>query len=388
MKTIKAGIIGTGFIGPAHIEALRRLGYVEVIALAEESQARAEEKARQLHIPLAYGDYRDMLRNPEIQAIHNCTPNYLHFQITLDAIHAGKHIISEKPLSMNESESAKLVAAVNKTKLVNAIDFNYRGYPLVQQAKQLIALGELGKIYLVHGSYLQDWLLYPTDYNWRLESNLSGNLRAIADIGSHWCDLIQYVSGLKIVEVFADLKTVIPTRIRPKGIIETFKGSDRNISTRKLTQTMQVDTEDYGAVLLRFDGGQHGVFLVSQVSAGRKNRLWFEIDGSKSSLAWDQENPNELWLGHRDKPNEILPKDPSLLEKKAKPLAHYPGGHPEGYPDGLKNVLENVYQDIRNGTRNGEYPKFIDGHRAMLLNAAILKSYQTKKWVKVRNVKY
>ena len=384
MKMIKAGIIGTGFIGPAHVEAVRRLGFVEVIALAEDSQTRAGEKASSLHIPLAYGDYRELLRNPEIQVIHNCTPNYLHYQITMDTIRAGKHIISEKPLSMNELESAKLVTAVKKAKLVNAIDFNYRGYPLVQQAKQMIANHELGNIELIHGSYLQDWLLYPTDYNWRLESKLSGNLRAIADIGTHWCDLVQYISGFRIAEVFADLKTIIPTRIRPKGTVETFIKSAGKDKRKALTKKMNVDTEDYGAVLLRFDGGQRGVFLVSQVSAGQKNRLWFEIDGSKSSLAWDQENPNDLWLGHRDKPNEILPKDPGLMAESAKRFAHYPGGHPEGYPDGLKNLLDNVYQDIRNGTQDGEYPKFIDGHRAMVLNAAIFKSYKTKRWVKIK----
>ncbi|MFB3896694.1 MAG: Gfo/Idh/MocA family protein [bacterium] len=381
MAMIKAGIIGTGFIGPAHVEAIRRLGFVEVIALAENSLSRAKEKAKELQIPLAYGDYREMLRNPDIQVIHNCTPNYLHYRLTLDTIAAGKHIISEKPLSMNEQESAKLVAAVKKAKLVNAIDFNYRGYPLVQQAKQMIAAGELGQLYLIHGSYLQDWLLYSTDYNWRLESNLSGNLRAIADIGSHWCDLVQYITGKEITEVYADLKTVIPTRIRPQGVIETFTKQSRN--PQSTIRNMKVDTEDYGAVLLRFAGGQSGVFLVSQVSAGRKNRLWFEIDGSKSSISWDQEEPNILWLGHREKPNEILPKDPGLLADSAKGYAHYPGGHPEGYPDGLKNLLHNVYQDIRNGTGCGEYPKFIDGHRAMLLNAAILKSYKTKKWIKV-----
>jgi predicted dehydrogenase len=383
MKLIKAGIIGTGFIGPAHVEAVRRLGFVEVIALAEVLPSRAEEKAKQLHIPLAYGDYHGLLNNPEIQVIHNCTPNYLHYQITMDVLAAGKHIVSEKPLSMNERESAKLVIAAKKANLVNAIDFNYRGYPLVQQAKQMIADGELGSIYLIHGSYLQDWLLYPTDYNWRLESKLSGNLRAIADIGSHWCDLVQYVSGIKIAEVYADLKTVLPTRIRPKEIVETFKKGAEKGKQGIITEKMDVDTEDYGAVLLRFESGQRGVFLVSQVSAGRKNRLWFEIDGSKSSLAWDQENPNDLWLGHREKPNEVLPKDPGLLNDSAKPFAHYPGGHPEGYPDGLKNLLHNVYQDIRNGTRDGEYPKFSDGHRAMLLNAAILNSYKTKRWVKV-----
>jgi predicted dehydrogenase len=381
MQKIYAGIIGTGFIGPAHVEAVRRLGFVEVIALAETSLSRAKEKAKELQIPLAFGDYREMLHNPEIQVIHNCTPNNLHYQLTMDTIAARKHIISEKPLSMNERESAKLVAAVNKTNLVNAIDFNYRGYPLVQQAKQMIAAGELGDLYLIHGSYLQDWLLYPTDYNWRLESNLSGNLRAIADIGSHWCDLVQYINGSRITEVYADLKTVIPTRIRPQGAIETFKKQSRN--SQSAIKNLKVNTEDYGAVLLRFEGGQSGVFLVSQVSAGRKNRLWFEIDGSKSSLSWDQEEPNVLWVGHRDKANEMLLKDPGLLAKSAKPYAHYPGGHPEGYPDGLKNLLDNVYQDIRNGTRNGEYPKFSDGHRAMLLNAAILKSYKTKRWVNV-----
>jgi predicted dehydrogenase len=384
MRTIKVGVIGTGFIGPAHIEALRRLGSVEVVALAENNLKLAEEKAKLLRIPRFFGDYRELLRDPEIEAVHNCTPNFVHFKINKDVIAAGKPLVSEKPLAMNSKESAELVRLAAKARILNGINFNYRFYPLIQHARSLIRDGKAGEIRLVHGSYLQDWLLFDTDYNWRLEPSVGGQSRAVADIGSHWCDLVQHVTGLKIVEVLADLSTVIPVRKKPRKAIETFAGKGLKPSDY---EDMKIKTEDYASVLIRFANKARGVFTVSQVSPGRKNRLYFEIDGSYHSLVWDQERPEEMWLGYRDRPNELLVKDPSLLHSQAKAYAHYPGGHPEGYPDAPKNFFRNFYRWIAEDTLpakgEADFATFEDGHEEILISEAVLKSSKTRKWVKV-----
>ncbi len=384
METIKVGVIGTGFIGPAHVEALRRLGSVEVVSLAESNSQLAEEKARQLRIPRYFGNYKDLLRDDEIQVVHNCTPNFLHFKINKDVIAAGKHLISEKPLAMNSRESAELVYLAKEAGILNGINFNYRFYPLIQHARAQIRDGKAGDVRLVHGSYLQDWLLFETDYNWRLEPAVGGKSRAVADIGSHWCDLIQHVTGLKIVEVMADVSTIIPVRKKPKRAIETFAGKGLKPSD---FEDVKISTEDYASVLLRFESGAHGVFTVSQVSPGRKNRLYFEIDGAYQSFVWDQERPEEMWLGYRDRPNELLVKDPSLLDPQAKPYAHYPGGHPEGYPDGPKNFFRNFYAWVAQAKlppkNRLDFATFEDGHTEILICEAILKSARSKKWVKV-----
>ncbi len=384
MQTIKVGIIGTGFIGPAHVEALRRLGSVEVVGLAESNQALAEEKAKLLRIARPYGDYKDLLRERDIQAVHNCTPNFVHFKINKDVIAAGKHLVSEKPLAMNSKESGELVRLAQKARILNGINFNYRFYPLIQHARAIIRDKKAGEVRVVHGSYLQDWLLFETDYNWRLEPAVGGKSRAVADIGSHWCDLIQHVTGLKIVEVMADLSTVIPVRKKPKKTIETFAGKGLQPSDY---ESVKISTEDYASVLLRFNNGARGVFTVSQVSPGRKNRLHFEIDGAYHSIVWDQEKPEEMWLGYRDRPNELLVKDPSLLHPQAKSYAHYPGGHPEGYPDGPKNFFRNFYQWASEAKvppkGQADFATFEDGHLEILICEAILKSSKSRKWVKV-----
>jgi predicted dehydrogenase len=385
MRTIKAGIIGTGFIGPAHIEAARRLGFVEVVALAEADPEIAERKAKQLGIPRYYGDYREMLeKEKEVEVIHNCTPNYLHYAISKDCLHAGKHLISEKPLAMNSQESKELVLLAQEKGLVNAVDFNYRHYPLVQQARAMVEKGEVGKIYGVFGTYEQDWLYLDTDYNWRIEPELGGESRAVADIGTHWCDTAQFITGLKIKEVFADMEIIHKTRKKPKRPIETYAGKEL---TPEDYEEVPVSTEDYASVLLRFEGGAVGVFTVCQVFAGRKNRLYIEITGSKCALVWDQEDPERLWIGRREAPNQVLMRDPSLLHKEAKDYCHYPGGHPEGYPDGLKNFLRNVYRYIAEGKDPRkdpcDFPTFKDGHYEILMVEAVLKSAREKRWVEI-----
>jgi len=381
MERIKTGIIGTGFIGPVHLEALRRLGFVDVVAVAERDQGLADAKAKELMIPNAYGDYRKLLANPDIQVIHNCTPNHLHFEMNKEILAAGKHVISEKPLAMNSKESRELVDLAEKAGVVNAISFNYRYMPLVQQARLMCqATNDVGRVLAVHGSYLQDWLHQETDWNWRLVPELSGESRAIADIGSHWCDLIQFITGLKIVRVMADMVTIHPVRKRPKVEVETYTGKEL---TPEDYEDVEIKTEDYASVLLEFDSGMHGVMTVNQCAAGRKNRLSFEIDGSNCALGWNQEEPNELWVGRRDGPNQTILKDPSLLYDEAKHYADYPGGHNEAYPDAPKFLFRNVYGFIAGKRPGGDFATFLDGHNENAICDAVLKSGREKQWVEV-----
>jgi predicted dehydrogenase len=381
MKRIKAGIIGTGFIGPAHVEAIRRLGYVEVAAVAERGQDLANRKAAELSIPKAYGDYKQLLADPDIQVVHNCTPNHLHFEVNRDILAAGKHVVSEKPLAMDSQESRELVRLAQGAGVVHAIDFNYRYMPLVQQARLMCqATDDVGNVLAVHGSYLQDWLHKATDWNWRLVPEMSGASRAVADIGSHWCDLVQFITGLKIVKVMADLVTIHPVRKRPRVEVETYAGK---VLKPEEMEDVPIKTEDYASILLEFDSAAHGVLTVNQCAAGRKNRLYFEIDGSNSALAWNQEKPNELWVGHRDGPNQTIMKDPSLLYAEAREYAHYPGGHNEAYPDGHKNLFRNVYGFIAGERVGGDFATFVDGHNEIAICDAVLKSSQEKQWVAV-----
>lgn len=377
-------MIGTGFSATSQLEQLRRLNHVEVVAIAASSKEKALEKANQFGIRKAYGDYNELINDPEVEVIHNCTPNHLHFPINKAVLLAGKHLLSEKPLAMNSDESAELNELAKKSSGVSGVCFNYRHYPLVAQAREAVAGGEYGKPNLVYGGYVQDWLLYDTDYNWRLNPEHNGASRAIADIGSHWCDTVQHVLGKKIVEVFADLKTVHPVRRKPKDHLTTF-------STSKEAERVDVKitTEDYGSVLVHFEDGVHGVFTVSQVSAGRKNRLYFEIAAEKATLAWDQEEPNRLWIGQRDEPNRELVRDASLLSPQAAKLVHYPGGHQEGWPDGLKNLFLDFYGAVmrrKTGTEQetvSSFATFDDGHRIMRLIDAILESHRAKKWIQI-----
>jgi predicted dehydrogenase len=381
MKTVKAGIIGTGFIGPAHVEAARRLGFVEMVALCEAGDELAKSKAAKLHIPKAYGSVKEFLADKEIEVVHNCTPNHLHFDISKQILAAGKHIISEKPLAMTTDESKQLVQLAKKAGVVNAIDFNYRYYPLVQEAKAMVASGKLGEIFHANGSYTQDWLYLQTDWNWRLVPQFSGKSRAVADVGSHWCDCIQFITGRQIRKVFADLRTIHKTRMKPKKEVETYSGKMLQPSDY---EPVNINTEDYANVLFEFDNGAGGSFTVSQCFAGRKNRLFYELSGSKCSVVWDQERPNEMWIGYREKANELLMKDPSLLSERARAYAHYPGGHPEAYPDGLKNFLLRVYSYVAGLSKEIDFSTFEDGHNELAICDAVLASAQGSRWEEVR----
>lgn len=379
--TIKVGIAGTGFIGPAHLEGLRRLN-VEVVGLTEVDEETAIRKAQELGIPKAYPSFEAMLADPEISVVHLATPNNLHYPHAKAALLAGKHVLCEKPLAMSTSESSELIRLAEQTRRANGVNFNIRFYPINHHAHSLVQSGELGDIFTIHGSYLQDWLLYPTDWNWRLEPELGGTLRAVGDIGSHWLDLTTFITGLRIVEVFADFRTFHETRKKPTKPLETFTG-------KLLTPEDYIDqpiyTEDYATVLLHYEGGQRGVFSVSQLAAGRKNRLAYEINGSKASIWFDSERPNELWIGHREKPNEYLLKDPSLLLPEARAIANYPGGHNEGFPDTFKQLSSKFYQYIRKGDFDvvPDFPTFKDGHYELRLSEAIEKSAKEGKWIAV-----
>jgi predicted dehydrogenase len=383
MSRIKAGIIGMGFIGVSHIEAIRRIGFAELVAVADVNYELAKKKADECYIPKCYRKVEELLADPEIQVVHNCTPNNLHKEVNEKVIRAGKHIFSEKPLAKSSDQSASMLRLLSENKhIVHGVNFNYRMNPLVQEMKHKVKNGEIGVPKLVHGSYLQDWLLYETDYNWRIELEINGPSRCIADIGSHWMDAVQTIMGAKITEVCADLVTTIPVRKKAKGQVETF-----SVNANAEYEDKEVKTEDWGAVLIKLDNGAHGVFCASEVSAGRKCFLNFEIDGSKASLYWNQETADQMWMGFRDRDNSLVVRNPNLMAPEARQYTYLAAGHPEGWNDAMKNNVQSFYQFIKDGKNIGKDPcdfaTFEEGHYLIKLTEAILKSNETKQWVKI-----
>jgi predicted dehydrogenase len=383
--TVKVAVVGLGFIGSIHIEALRRLNGIEVTALLHSTPEKSKQKAEQLGIPRYYADYDELLKDPEIDCLHICTPNNMHYEMSKKALLAGKHVVCEKPLTISIPEAEDLHELAERSELLHAICFNIRYYPLLQQMKLMVQRGELGEIFAVNGSYMQDWLFLDTDYNWRVESKMSGKSRAIADVGSHWMDLLESVTGLKITEVMADLSTVHKSRKKPLKAVETYTGKVEQADDPSLYQEVPVDTEDYANVLLRLGNGARGSFTVSQVHAGRKNRVYIEIAGSRQTVSFDSEHPNYLWVGKRDGSNQVVMKDPSLLYPEARRFADYPGGHNEGYPDTFKQLFKDIYETIaaKAGKPNGTYPTFADGLREQQLCDSIMRSHLENKWVSI-----
>ena len=381
MKKLKTALFGTGFVGRVHLEGIRRLGYVELCAIGEPQIEKARQLAEEFGVARAEADYREILKDPAIDAVHICTPNALHFPMAKAAMEAGKHVLCEKPLAVSSAEGRKLVDLAKKKNLANCTFHNLRFYPLVQQIRRMRETGELGEIYLAQGTYSQDWLYYDTDWNWRIDQKANGPSRALADIGSHWCDMIEHVTGLRISSVCADLQTFHKTRKKPKGSVETFTGK---LAKPQDYTEVAIESEDFAAVLLRLGERARGAFTVSQVSAGRKNRLLIEVYGSKCSVTWDQEKPDELWIGHRNEPNQSIVKDPSLLEESARRYADLPGGHSEGYDDTFKQLFRRFYRTVADRSAKVEYPQFEDGLRQLQILEAELKSSAAHRWVDVR----
>ena len=386
MKKIGMGLIGPGFVAAHHIDAVRRLGDVDIVAIAGSSQESANKKAKEYKVERAYGDFHALIANPDVQVIHNTTPNYLHLPVTMAALQAGKHVISDKPLAMNPEEGRKLRDAAVAAKVGNVVTFNYRGNPLVQQARGMIARGETEGLSFVHGHYLQDWMTDPNVYSWRSDPAKGGVSSALGDIGSHWCDLAEHVSGLKIDSVLADLTTVIPTRYSSGASAEAFSKE----SVGKRVQ-VQVQSEDLASVLLRFENGAKGCFSVGQVLPGHKNDLQLELNGRACSLKWKQEEQNELWIGRHNQPNGMMAKDPGLVSPDVLRYIHLPGGHQESWADAFFNLIRDAYGWIREGApltaKPVMLPTFDDGYRSTCLVEAMLKSHAAGGvWQKVNYI--
>jgi predicted dehydrogenase len=378
MKSIKTAIFGTGFMGRVHLEAVRRVEAVQAAAIAGRNEAVARKLGDAFSIP-SVTDYREVLRDPAIDAVHICTPNAQHFSMAKDALQAGKHVVCEKPLTTTAAEAEELVALAAEKGVRNCTCHNLRYYPMVQQMRRMREAGDLGDILVLQGTYSQDWLLYDTDWNWRVETKAGGASRCMADIGSHWFDMAEHITGLRVTSLCADLQTFHPMRKQPKHSVETF--ANKLMGAEDYIET-PVDTEDFGAVVFRMAGRTRGCMTASQVSAGRKNGLSIEIYGTKSSVAWNQERPDELWQGHRDVANKMYIKDPSLLKPGARSYADLPGGHSEGYDDTFKQVFRRFYASIGKGDAP-EYPQFVDGLRQMKILDSVLESNRKRGWVDV-----
>ena len=380
MSKLRVAVIGTGFVGRVHVENIRRQTDAEVVAIADQTKELAANFGRALGIERAEGDYRALLEDPSIDAVHICTPNNTHYPIAKDVLEAGKNVICEKPLAMSAEQASRLVQLATGSGVVHATSYNLRFYPNAAQMRRMVATGEVGEVLAVQGSYAQDWLFYDTDYNWRLEPEVGGDSRAMADIGSHWCDLLEHVTGQRIRAVCAELATFHPIRKKPRKPIETYAGK---MLAPEDYEDRPISTEDFGAILLRFEGRARGALTVNQVAAGRKNRLLMEIYGDRCGLAWDGERPNELWIGRRDGNNQLLVKDPSLLEREARPFADLPGGHAEGYADTFKQFFRRFYAACRDRSLAGELPGFDAGLRQLRLVEAVLRSNREGGWVDI-----
>ena len=376
---IGAAVIGTGFIGTVHVEALRRIG-VQVRGVLGSSPERGQARAEALGVRRAYASLDALLADDAVDVVHVTSPNDLHVSQSRDILAAGKHVVCEKPLAMTAADSAELVRLAEASGLVNATNFNIRYYPLNQHAQELIADGGLGEIRLVTGRYFQDWLLLETDWNWRLQPDRGGALRAVGDIGSHWLDLMTFVTGQRVTEVMADLSTFIGTRHEPTGPVETFSTARSEDSLAR-----EISTEDTASILLRFEGGARGAVSISQISPGRKNSLVYEIDGSEGAWGWDSEQPDQAWVGHRERPNEILIRNPALMGAAGQAASSLPAGHVEGFFDTFCAHFRAVYADVVAGAPSScpGYPTFADGHDEMLVGDAIARSAREGRWIAV-----
>jgi predicted dehydrogenase len=379
LSSIGAAVIGSGFIGTVHIEALRRIG-VQVHGLLGSSPDRAAERAARIGVPRGYGTLDELLDDDRVEVVHVTSPNNMHFPQVKQILAAGRHVICEKPLALDARESSVLVELASRSGKVAAVNFNIRFYPLNQHLRGALAEGSIGDVRLITGRYFQDWLMLDTDWNWRLEPEIGGRLRAVGDIGSHWLDLTSFVTGRHVTEVMAEMATFIRRRHMPEGPVESFA-----LERSAKTVEVEIRTEDVATILLRYDNGARGMMAVSQISAGHKNSLQYEIDGSAGAAAWDSEKPDELWLGYRGRPNETLARDAALMTPAGREAAALPAGHVEGFADTFAALFRAVYADVAEGAMraNPPYATFADGHEEMLVGDAIAQSAHQQRWVEV-----
>ena len=366
MKRLKAAVVGMGFIGSAHVEALRRIPYVDVVAIA--STTDAEKKAEALGVPMGFADYREMMDVCRPDCVHICTPNSLHMEVAMAAIERGIHVVCEKPMAGNSEEAQKMVDAIQGTGLVGALNFHNRFYPVPYRMRRMVSAGQLGQVYHVQGGYLQDWLQYKTDFHRKIMGAQCGRTRVTADLGSHWIDLAEYVSGQKVKEVFAEFKTVHPRRI---------------CTTAEGLREVDMDTEDFSCILLRFDGGTIGMASFSALFSGKKNQTVLQVAGTEGSLEWDNEKVNDLVIGHRNGPNGLLTKDPSLVDEETAGIISCPGGHAEGFPDAFKQNFTAIYRAIRGEPNAGPFATFADGLHVMKICDALYESAHSGKWISI-----
>ena len=381
MRKINVGILGMGYIGESHIDAICRIPYCNLYAIADTNLELAKAKAERFGVEKCYSSIEEMLNDPNVDAIHNCTPNFLHTEINKKVIESGKHLFSEKPLSKNYEEAKSLIDVHKQhPEVVAAVNFNYRMNPLVQDMRCRIQNGEIGDVRIISGNYLQDWLLYDTDYSWRLEPEIAGNSCCVADIGSHLMDLVQHVTGHKITKVMADLVTMIPVRKKPLKQTETFTSS---VPTEY--EEVSVENEEYGAVLFKTDTGASGVYHVSEVSAGHGCYFGVEINGSKASLRWNQEENDRLWVGHRDEENSLVIRNPNTLSPESRKYTSLAMGHPEGWNDAFKGNIYSFYDHIVNRTQPTDAPfaSLCEAASIVRLTEAIVKSSKEKRWIEI-----
>jgi predicted dehydrogenase len=382
MKTIKVGLIGTGYIGMVHLEMLRRLGGVEVVAVADTNTGLAEAAAAKFRIPRVYADADGLIADDEVEVVHNCAPNNVHFEISSLAIRTGKDVLSEKPLALDSRESAELLALAEKHGTLTAIDFCYRYYPVVQEAAARARRGDLGDVRAFVGHFLQDWLFFETDYSWRLDPSVAGQANVVADLGSHWCDLVQFITGQRIVEVMAELHTCLPKRRKPKGGVLSFGAGKAGEA-----EEVDITLDDYASLFLKLENGARGNFTTCQAAAGRKVDIELQVFGSKQSYAWSHVHPNALWIGHREKANELFYESSILQIEETRKYATLPTGHPLGYHDAVFNLFRDYYEAAaakREGKPyKGTFPDFRTGHEMMCIIDAAVESDRSGKWIKV-----
>lgn len=385
-RQLSAAVVGTGFIGPVHVEALGRAG-VPVVGILGSTPEKSAAAAQSLGLARGYASLGEVLADDSVDVVHLTSPNRFHFDQATAVIGSGKHVLCEKPLAMNSSQSRQLVELAKRSGVVAGVAYNIRFYPLCHEAAARVSAPQFGQVLHITGSYVQDWLLKETDFNWRVSAEDGGELRAVADIGTHWLDLVQFISGNRIVAVCADLQTVHSSRMRPIGGAQTF--SDSPIDGPGGTESIPIQTEDAGSILLRFSDGSRGCLHVSQTTAGRKNCLRFEIAGAHQALAWNSEQPNTMWIGHRDQPGQSLVRDPAMMNASASRLANYPAGHAEGFPDTFKQLFKTFYGyiDAADFSAPRPFATFEDGHREIELCESILNSHREQRWVEVENLK-